>query len=102
MRKLGMLPQVSYNLRRNIFPECIRTNVNQMRKVQEAGLTDLEYQLEHAEFASGHLIDVRIAIDSLLLKENSKEEGLKIENELKSAQCIIPLSCRRQSFYQFP
>ena len=43
-----------------------------MRKVPEAGLTDLEYQMEQAEFASGHLIDVEIAIDSLLLKENSK------------------------------
>ena len=43
-----------------------------MRKVQEAGLTDLEYQMEQAEFASGHLIDVKIAIDSLLLKETAK------------------------------
>ena len=86
----------------NFFPEGIRTNVNQMRKVQEVGLTDLEYQMEKVEFASGRLIDVKIAIDFLLLKENSKDEGLKIEKELKSAQCIIPLSCRRQSFYQSP
>ena len=56
----------------NFFPECKRTNVNQMRKMQEAGLTDLKYQMKQAEFASGHLIDVKIAIDSLLLKENSK------------------------------
>ena len=43
-----------------------------MGKVQEAGLTDFEYQMEQAELASGHLIDVEIAIDSLLPKENSK------------------------------
>ena len=71
-----------------------------MRKVQEAGLTDLEYQMEQAEFASGHLIDVKIAIDSVLLKQNSKDEGVKIANELKRAECITPLSCRRQFFDQ--
>ena len=78
------------------MPECIRTNVNQMRKAQEAGLTDLEYQMEQAEFASGHMIDVKIAIDSLLLKEKQQDEGVKITNKLKSADCIIPLGCRRQ------
>ena len=36
----------------NFFPECIRTKVNQRRNVQEAGLTDLENQMEQAEFAS--------------------------------------------------
>ena len=66
----------------NFFPECKRTNVNQMRKVQEAGFTDLEYQMEQAGFASGHLIDVKIAIDSLLLKEKQQDEGVKITNEL--------------------
>ena len=45
-----------------------------MRRVQEAGLSDLENQMEQAEFASGQLIDLEIAIDSLLLKENSKKE----------------------------
>ena len=39
-----------------------------MRKVQETGLTDLENQMKQAEFAAGHLIDVEIAIDSLLVK----------------------------------
>ena len=43
-----------------------------MGKVQEAALTDLEYQMEQAELASGHLIHVEIAIDSFLLKEDSK------------------------------
>ena len=42
-----------------------------MRKVQEAGLTDLEDQMEQAEFAAGHLIDVKIAIESLLLKQKT-------------------------------
>ena len=51
------------------FSECIRTNVNQMRRIQEAGLTDLENQIE---FASCHLVNVEIAIDSLLLKENNR------------------------------
>ena len=45
-----------------------------MRKVQEGGLTDLEYQMEQAEFDSGRLIDVETVIDSLLLKENSKKK----------------------------
>ena len=54
-----------------------------MRKVQEAGLTDLEYQMEQAEIASGHLIDVEKAIDSLLLKGKQQDEGAKIANELK-------------------
>ena len=67
-----------------------------MRKVQEAGLTDPKNQMEQAELASGHLIDVKIAIDSLLLKEKQQDEGVKITNEPKSAECIIPLSCRRQ------
>ena len=43
-----------------------------MRKVQEAGLIDLEYQMEQAEFASGHLINIEIAIDSLLLKRKQQ------------------------------
>ena len=71
-----------------------------MRKVQEAGLTDLEYQMEQAEFAAGHLIDVKIAIDSLLLKRKQPDEGVKIANEIKRAECNIPLSCRRQFFDQ--
>ena len=35
-------------------------------------------------------------------KRKQQDEGVKIANELKSAECIIPLSCRRQSFYQSP
>ena len=67
-----------------------------MRKVQEAGLTDLEYQMEQAEFAVGHLIDVKITIDSVLLKQKTARRRVKITNEPKSTECIIPLSCRRQ------
>ena len=67
-----------------------------MRKVQEAGLTDLEYQMEQAKFASSHLIDVKVATDSLLLKGKQQDEGVKITNKLKNAECIIPLSCRRK------
>ena len=54
-----------------------------MRKVQEAGLTDLKYQMEQAELASGHLIDVKIAIDSLLLKEKQQAERVKNTIDLK-------------------
>ena len=50
------------------------------------------------EFAAGHLINVKIAIDSLLLKRKRQHEGVEIANEIKSAECIIPQSCRRQSF----
>ena len=66
----------------------------------ETGLTDLENQMEPAEFAAGHLIGVKIAIDSLLLKRKQQHEEAEIANEMKSADCIIALSCRRQSFYQ--
>ena len=58
--------------------------------------------MEQAEFASCHLSNIKIAIDFLLLKGKQQDEGAKIANELKSAECIIPLSCRRQSFYQSP
>ena len=54
-----------------------------MRKVQENGLTDLENQMKQAEFAAGHLIDVKIAIDSLLLKRKQQHEGVEIANEMK-------------------
>ena len=70
-------------------------------KVWKAGLTDLENQMEQAELAAGHLIDVKIAIDSLLLKRKQQHEEVEIANEIKSAECIIPLNCRRQSFYQY-
>ena len=73
MRKLGTLPQVSQNPL-STLPECIRTNVNKMRKVQEAGLTHLENQMEQAEFAAGHPIDVKIAIDSLLLEKKQQNK----------------------------
>ena len=71
-----------------------------MKKVQEAGFTDLENQMEQAEFAAGHLIDVEMAIDSLLLKRKQRDEGVKNANEKKRAQGIIPLSCHRQFFDQ--
>ena len=82
MRKPGILPQVSWNLLPTC-PECLRTNVNKMRKVQEAKLTDLENQMEQAKFAAGHLIDVKIAIDSLLLKENSNMKEWKFQMNAK-------------------
>ena len=66
-----MIPQVSWKFL-PIFPERIRTNANQMRNVQEAGVTDLENQIEQAGFPSCHLINIKVAIDSLLLNENSK------------------------------
>ena len=57
-----------------------------MRKVQEAGLTDSENQMEQADFAAGHLIDVEIAIDSLLLKSKKQDEGVETANEIKRAE----------------
>ena len=73
-----------------------------MRKVQEAGLTDLENQMEQAEFAAGHLIDIETAIDSLLPKSKNQDEGVEIAHEIKRAECNIPLSCRRQFSDQSP
>ena len=54
-----------------------------MRRVQEAGRTDLENQMEQVEFASCHLINIEIAINSLLLKRKQLDEGVEIANELK-------------------
>ena len=73
-----------------------------MRQVQEAGLTDLENQMEQTEFAAGHLIDVKIAIDSLLLKRKQQNKRVDIANEIKCAECIIPLGCRCQFSDQSP
>ena len=95
------MPQVSWNLLLTC-PECLRTNANKMRKVQKAKLTDLENQVEQAEFAAGHLIEVKIAIDSLLLKRKQQHEGVKNVNEIKCTECNIPLSCRCQFFDQSP
>ena len=53
-----------------------------MRKVQEAGLTDLENQTEQAEFAADHLIDVEIAIDSLLLKRKEQHQEAEMTNKI--------------------
>ena len=38
--------------------------------------------MEQAEFAAGHLIDVEIAIDSLLLKRKEQHEGTEMPNEI--------------------
>ena len=38
--------------------------------------------MEQAEFAAGHLIDIEIAIDSLLLKGKQQDEGVEIANEI--------------------
>ena len=84
-----------------IFPECIRNNVNWMSK--ESGLTDLENQMEQTEFAAGHLINIKIAIDSLLLNENSqmKEWKLKMKQKCRmyyttmlSPSVFLPVSLR--------
>ena len=64
-----------------IFPECIRNNESWMSK--EPGLTDLENQMEQTEFAAGHLIDLEIAIDSLLLKRKQQNGGVEIANEYR-------------------
>ena len=77
-------------------------HVNQMSRAQEAGLTDLDNQMEQVEVASCYLINMEIAINSLLLKRKQQEKGVEIANELKSSECITPLSCCHQSFYQSP
>ena len=61
------------------FPECIRNNISWMSKVLQAGLTDLENQMEQTEFAAGHLINIKIAIDSLLLKEKAQMKERKLK-----------------------
>ena len=56
--------------------------MNQMR-VQEAGPTDLENHMERAEFASCHLINIEIDINSFFLKRKQQDKGVEIANELK-------------------
>ena len=55
--------------------------MNQTRRVQDAGLTDLENQMEQADFAF-HLINVEIAINSLVLKRKQQDEDVEIAKEL--------------------
>ena len=57
--------------------------MNQVRRVQEAGLTDVENQMERVEFASSHLINIEIPINCLLLKIKQEDEDVEIANELK-------------------
>ena len=52
----------------NDFPESILTNMNKMRNVQEAGFKDFKNQMKQAEVASCHLVNIKVAIESLLLK----------------------------------
>ena len=54
-----------------------------MWNVQEAGLTDLENQMEQVELASYHLVKTKLDIESVLLKENSKMKVWKIATESK-------------------
>ena len=70
---------------------------------KESGLTDLENQMEQTEFAAGHLINIKIAIDSLLLNENSKMKEWKLEMKQKyrmyyttmlSPSLFLPVSLR--------
>ena len=65
------------------FPECMRTKVNQMSNVQEAGLTDLENQMKQADFASCPLINMKVVIDSLLLKKKKLKMWKEIKTEIK-------------------
>ena len=71
-----------------------------MKAAQEADLTDLENQMEHAEFASCHLIDKKNSHRFASCKRKQQYEGVQIANELRSAECIIPLSCSHQPFFQ--
>ena len=58
--------------------------MNRMKNMQEAGLTDLENLMDQAELASCHLINIKVAIDSLLLKQNSRMKMLQeIANKMK-------------------
>ena len=41
------------------IPDYIRTDLNQMKNVQETGLTDLENQFKQAEFVFCHLVNIR-------------------------------------------
>ena len=69
-----------------------------MRKVHGAELRDLEDHVEQAEFHPRHLINVEVAIDPLLLKQNNTM-SLRGYFEVEAKQeCIIQLSCSSQSF----
>ena len=58
--------------------------------------------MKQEEVASCPVIDVKVPTDSLLLKENSEMKVWKNCNWIKRRECIIPISCRHQSFYQSP
>ena len=81
----GGSPQNSSNPH-PFFPKCIRNNVSWMSKAWQAALTDLENQMEQTEFAAGHLIHIKIAIDSLLLKwkQHKWRSGNREQNKVQN------------------
>ena len=58
-----------------------------MRRVQEARLSDLMDQMEQAELASCHPINIEIALNSLLLGKQ-QDKGVEIANE-KEVQNVL-------------
>ena len=101
MRKLGIIPQVSWKLlpkfsgistyKREPDEESARSRTYRSRESDGTGgicvLPSDRYKNSH-RFPSS--------------KRRQQDEGVKIANEVKSAECSIPLSCRRQSSYQSP
>ena len=73
------------------FAECIRTNMNQMTNVQEAGHTDLENQMEQAEFASCHLIDIKICHRFPSSKRKQQDECVKENATASKVENLIYL-----------
>ena len=53
------------------YPKGKRTNVTQMRNVQEAGPTEFDDHVKQSKFVPRHLVDIKVDIDSLLLKQNN-------------------------------
>ena len=87
MRKIGIIPQVSWKPLL-IFSGRYTYPREPDEKSQAAGLTDLKNKMEQAEFASRHLINEKMAIDSLLLKENNRMKVREIPNESKVQNVI--------------
>ena len=78
------------------YPGCLRTNLTQLRNVQEDGLTDFEDHVKQTKIGPRHLVDVKLAINSLHLEQNKTMKvitiGIKLENLLNHSAVAVSFS----------
>ena len=100
MRKLGIIPQGSWNLLSKISGMY-----TYKREPDEESARSWTYRSRESDGTGGICIlpsDIYKNNHRFHSKRKQQDEEVKIANELNSAECIIPLSFRRHSSYQSP